>query len=277
MPVSKGKVSKGSMFRFRLIPTTIAAAMFFMVVKVIDVVRGTEAISQHMLISSVQAGATTPPPKEIPKPAAKEPAKEAGKESAKDTKDAAKAEPKDTKEAGKEAEPKQAAEPTPSPTNKDIQISDTPPETVDDTFSEVQLELLQRLSERREELERWEANIEIKENTLDATEKRIDKKIAQIEAMKDEVAALLKQYNEKEDTKITSLVKIYENMKPEDAARIFDEVEMPILLLVIDKMSEKKVAPILAGMDPQKAKEITVQLAEQRRVNSARLNGFNNP
>jgi flagellar motility protein MotE (MotC chaperone) len=133
------------------------------------------------------------------------------------------------------------------------------------------------LSERREELERWEANIEIKENTLDATEKRIDKKIAQIEAMKDEVAALLKQYNEKEDTKITSLVKIYENMKPEDAARIFDEVEMPILLLVIDKMSEKKVAPILAGMDPQKAKEITVQLAEQRRVNSARLNGFNNP
>jgi flagellar motility protein MotE (MotC chaperone) len=261
------------MFRFRLIPTTIAAAMFFMVVKVVDVVRGTEAISQRLLISSVQAGPTTPPPKEIPKPAAQDASKETKKEEAKD---AAK-DGKDAKAETKAEEPKQAAEPEPSPPNKDVKISETPPETVDDTFSEVQLELLQRLSERRQELERWEANIEIKENTLDATEKRINNKIAQIEAMKSEVAELLKQYNEKEDAKIKSLVKIYENMKPEDAARIFDEVEMPILLLVIDKMSEKKVAPILAGMDSQKAKALTVQLAEQRRVNSARLTGFNNP
>ncbi len=264
------------MFRFRLIPTTIAAAMFFMVVKVIDVVRGTEAISQKLLIASVQAGPTTPPPKEIPKPA-EETKKDEAKGAAKETPKNSPKDSKDEKSEAKDAMPKQAAEPTSSPTNKDIKISDTPGDTVDDSFSEVQLELLQRLSERRQELERWEANIEIKENTLDATEKRIDTKIKQIEAMKDEVAALLKQYNEKEDTKITSLVKIYENMRPEDAARIFDEVEMPILLLVIDKMSEKKVAPILAGMDAQKAKALTVQLAEQRRVNSARLTGFNNP
>ena len=58
----------------------------------------------------------------------------------------------------------------------------------------------------------------------------------------------------------------------QDAARIFDEVEMPILLLVIDKMSEKKAAPILAEMDPKKAKQITVQLAEQRRVSPSRTN-----
>ena len=93
--------------------------------------------------------------------------------------------------------------------------------------------------------------------------------------MKKEVAALLAQYNEKEDAKIHSLVKIYENMKAKDAARIFDEVEMPILLLVIDKMSEKKIAPILAEMEPKKAKQITVMLAEQRRVTAAKVTAVN--
>src|SRR5690606_29253031 len=120
-------------------------------------------------------------------------------------------------------------------------------------FSTAEVDLLRNLAARREELERWETNIGIKESALDATEKRINEKIQQIETMKKQVADLLSQYNTQEDAKIRSLVKIYENMKPKDAARIFDEVEMPILLLVIDKMSEKKAAPILAEMNSRKA------------------------
>jgi len=147
-------------------------------------------------------------------------------------------------------------------------VTKGPGTTVDRRYTPVEVELLQNLAQRRDELDRWERNVLIKESTLSATEKRIDDKITQVQAMKKEVAALLSQYNEKEDTKIRSLVKIYESMKPKDAARIFDEVEMPILLLVIDKMSEKKVAPVLAFMDSRKAKSITVQLAEQRRINN---------
>ncbi len=132
---------------------------------------------------------------------------------------------------------------------------------------------MQNLSKRREELERWENNIQIKEATLDATQKRIDDKIKQIEAMKKQVALLLAQYNTQEDAKIHSLVKIYENMKPSEAARIFDEVEMPILLLVIDSMAEKKAAPILAAMNPKKAKQLTVELANERKINTRITSG----
>lgn len=140
--------------------------------------------------------------------------------------------------------------------------------TVDRRYTSVEVELLQNLADRRNELDRWERNIQIKESTLAATERRINEKIGQIELMKKEVANLLTEYNEKEDAKIRSLVKIYENMKPKDAARIFDEVEMPILLLIIDKMSEKKLAPILSNMDSKKAKAITVQVAEQRKLSN---------
>ena len=75
-----------------------------------------------------------------------------------------------------------------------------------------------------------------------------------------------KLYDEKEQEKIRSLVKIYENMKPKDAARIFEEIDMDVLLDVVDKMKEKKIAPILAKMNATRAKEITTELAERRKL-----------
>lgn len=235
---------------FRIIPTTITIAAILMCIKIADVVQSTEALAQQ-----------TPAPetkKEIPKPSEMN-ADEGSSESMgkPNTMDMAKKEEGGNQKGDKD--------------KKDSPLSEVAGETVEHRYTPVEVELLQNLTRRREELDRWEKNIEIKEAALDATEKRLDDKIAQIDAMKKEVATLLEQYNEKEDTKIRSLVKIYENMKPKDAARIFDEVEMPILLLVIDKMSEKKTAPILAEMDPKKAKQITVQLAEQRKVSTAKL------
>jgi flagellar motility protein MotE (MotC chaperone) len=76
---------------------------------------------------------------------------------------------------------------------------------------------------------------------------------------------VLAQYNEKQDSQIKSLVKIYESMKPEEAAAIFNEMEMPILLDVIGKMSERKVALVLAGMNPKRARDVTQELADKRK------------
>jgi flagellar motility protein MotE (MotC chaperone) len=144
-------------------------------------------------------------------------------------------------------------------------------------FSPIELEILETLSKRRDALEEWDRNIEIKENLLSSVEKRVDEKLAQVEKLQVDLKDLISSYSQQEDAKIKSLVKIYETMKPRDAARIFDEVEMPILLLVIDKMAEKKAAPILASMDPKKAKQLTVELAEQRRLTSNKLSGQQMP
>src|SRR6185369_3324386 len=80
----------------------------------------------------------------------------------------------------------------------------------------------------------------------------------------------LAKYNEQEDIKIRSLVKIYETMKPKDAARIFEELDMPVLLTVVDRMKESKVAGIMTYMTPQKAKDLTIQLTEQRKLQKNR-------
>ncbi len=133
-------------------------------------------------------------------------------------------------------------------------------------FSAIEVDILQSLSKRREELEAMEEEVRMKESLLEATDVRLEEKIKQIKGLEKTVRELLTAYDKEEEAKIASLVKIYENMKPKDAARIFDELEMSILLMVVDRMAERKAAPILAKMSPLKAKFLTEELAEDRKL-----------
>lgn len=268
----------------RILPVTIITAVLFLGVKIIDVTRGTEALSESLLVSNVSAeqpahGEEKPaePKKEEKKEETKkeEPKKEEAKPEEKkdEKKEDKKEEKKEEKKEDKSEEHGEGGEGEGAKKEeKNPAVSDTPGDVTKRHFSQSEVDLLQKLSRRREELDRWERNVQVKEAALTATEKRIDDKIQQIEDMKKAVAELLAQYNTQEETKIKSLVKIYEAMKPGDAARIFDEIEMPVLLIVIDKMAEKKAAPILAQMNSKKAKQVTVELAEQRRLGTTKLN-----
>ncbi len=142
----------------------------------------------------------------------------------------------------------------------DLRIED------ESAYGDTEIEILQRLSKRRQKLQEWERDLQLKENLLHVTETKISQRIVELTALQNEVEGLLAQYNEKEDAKIRSLVKIYENMKAKDAAKIFEELEMDVLLQVIDKMKEKKTAPILAKMSSERAKALTTHFAEQRRL-----------
>jgi flagellar motility protein MotE (MotC chaperone) len=58
-------------------------------------------------------------------------------------------------------------------------------------------------------------------------------------------------------------------MKPRDAATIFNDLEMPVLLGVVDRMKDRTAAPILAAMQPEKARELTIKLAALRTKRAA--------
>lgn len=132
--------------------------------------------------------------------------------------------------------------------------------------SRSEIELLDQLAERRRTLDSWEHEIAQRDALLKAAESRIDKKVQELKAMQASLDSLIKVYDDQQDGQIRSLVKIYENMKPKDAARIFQELDMETLLLVAERMKERKLAPIMAQMNPGKAKEVTVELARLRRM-----------
>ncbi len=133
-------------------------------------------------------------------------------------------------------------------------------------LTQAEIDLLQQLAERRENLDSREQEMDIQGGLLKAAETRIDKKVKELKTLQAAIAKLIKSYDDQQNEKLQSLVKIYENMKPKDAARIFEKLDMDTLLMVAERMKERKLAPIMAKMDPTKATEITVELSRLRQM-----------
>ena len=133
-------------------------------------------------------------------------------------------------------------------------------------LTQAEIDLLQQLAERRQVLESREQELEIRTGLFAAAETRIDKKVEELKVLRETISGLIKTFDAQQDAKLLSLVKIYENMKPKDAARIFEELEMDTLLEVAERMKERKLAPVMAKMNPDKAREMTVELARLRQL-----------
>jgi len=133
-------------------------------------------------------------------------------------------------------------------------------------MSDAEIEILQQLAKRRKELDKREQALDRRESLLKAAEKRLKQDIARLKALKSEIEGLLVSYDEQEDRQLRRLVKIYEKMDPDDAARIFGELDMDVLLQVVDQMNERKTAPILAEMESEKAQKLTLELAKRKNL-----------
>lgn len=229
--------------KIRVLHAFIIAASLFLVVRIIDITKQPEDGTILKFLSSST----------IAQEVGAEDKKQAEKKKKEDKKD--EAPKKDSKKDAADSEPTDELEEA-TPVSVDLQKK----------FSETEVSILQRLSERREKLEKWEKDLEIKENVLKITEQRIDTKLDEMRDLKKLVEKSLGEYNQKEDEKIKSLVKIYENMKPKNAADILAKMDMESVLPIMSKMKEKNAAEIFAKMDATIAEKITTQLSELGRL-----------
>jgi flagellar motility protein MotE (MotC chaperone) len=119
----------------------------------------------------------------------------------------------------------------------------------------------ERLAERRAELDQREKELDMRLTLIDAAEARIAERTAELKALEERIGKLVDDNKMAEEQQFVSLVAMYENMKPKDAAVIFNQLDMPVLLGVAKAMNPRKMAPILARMDPMKAKALTDSIA----------------
>ena len=146
--------------------------------------------------------------------------------------------------------------------------------------SGIRKEVYDDLQQRRQQIEIKEKDLSQREALLKAGTEELNKKVEELTAIKNEIQSLLKQQSTEDAASTDRLVKIYEGMKPKDAARIFDQLDMDVLIPVVSKMSERKLSPIIAVMDATKAKNLTAFLAEQNKLpgtKSPTAAGFGDP
>jgi flagellar motility protein MotE (MotC chaperone) len=123
--------------------------------------------------------------------------------------------------------------------------------------------ILERLSDRRQQLDARSEELEMRENLLKAAEKRVEAKVAELKDLEAKIKVALDQRDQNEVKRFKGIVAMYEAMKPKDAARIFDRLDLKILVEVSTQMKPATMSAILAQMAPEAAERLTVELAQR--------------
>ncbi len=124
-----------------------------------------------------------------------------------------------------------------------------------------EMELITQLRQRRETLETRATQLDLQEQLLQSTEKRINDKITQLQELEDRIKGHLRLFEEKETEQLQSIVSIYETMKPKEAAPRFEALSLQTQLDLVQLMNPRKVAALMEKMTPQKASVLTTELA----------------
>lgn len=218
----------------RLLPLTIAAMVALLTVKSIGLVRAAMPAEAGSAATATSAPATQGASASTAKPAAEHVAATG---------------------------PDQAASQTPVA---------APVPATEPPISDSERALLLDLRKRRGELDAREAVLATRQSVLAAAEKRLAERVTELTALQARLEALERARTERDEANWRGLVKTYETMKPRDAATIFNDLDMPVLLQVFDRMKESKAAAVMAAMAPDRARLVTAGLAQLRlRSNAA--------
>lgn len=123
--------------------------------------------------------------------------------------------------------------------------------------------ILERLQARRQELETRAREIDIRESLLKASEKRAEGRVEEMKAIESRITGAEKQKADDEAARFKGIITMYEGMKPKDAAKVFDRLEMPVLFEIASHIAPRKMADILGQMSPDVAERLTVEMAHR--------------
>jgi flagellar motility protein MotE (MotC chaperone) len=156
----------------------------------------------------------------------------------------------------------EAAKPAPAPEvgkAEGVAPSSEQPQSV----SPSERAILERLQARRQELEARAREIDIRESLLKAAEKRVESRVEELKAVEARISTTTQQKTENDAARFKGIITMYESMKPKDAAKVFDRLEMPVLFEIASQIAPRKMSDILGLMTPEVAERLTVEMARR--------------
>jgi flagellar motility protein MotE (MotC chaperone) len=123
--------------------------------------------------------------------------------------------------------------------------------------------ILERLQSRRQELEARAREIDIRESLLKSAEKRIESKVEEMKGVESRISTATGQKNDADAARFKGIITMYEGMKPKDAAKVFDRLEMSVLFEIASQIAPRKMSDILGQMTTEAAERLTVEMARR--------------
>jgi flagellar motility protein MotE (MotC chaperone) len=131
--------------------------------------------------------------------------------------------------------------------------------------------ILERLQQRRQELDSRARELDIRESLIQGAEKRMEARLTELKETEERIKVETQEKNDADAARLKGLITMYENMKPRDAAKIFNGLDSGVLLQVASAMNPRTMAEIMAQMSAEVAQRLTVELASK--AQQARASG----
>jgi len=132
-------------------------------------------------------------------------------------------------------------------------------------LSASEVQVLQALQARRQELEARGEAYNTQDELMLAAEQRLNERLAELRTLETHVNDLLGQLDEAQETRLASLVDVYQRMRAKDAAAVFDGLDDEVLVQVASRMRQANLAEVMGRMDPNRARALTQMLADRAR------------
>jgi flagellar motility protein MotE (MotC chaperone) len=127
-------------------------------------------------------------------------------------------------------------------------------------------EILRSLTRERELVAMQKAELEKRRAQIALSEERLRIEQASLSELKGSIEALLARIEASQTEDLDRLIDLYKNMKPADAARIIDDLDIETTIMILGTMNPRIAAPILAKVAPVRARAVSKIILERSQL-----------
>lgn len=122
--------------------------------------------------------------------------------------------------------------------------------------------ILVSIEQEYEKLEQREADLDSRELQLKTLEDEVDKKLAAMQELRQELVKLLNRKQQEEGLRVEELSKIYEKMEPRKAAYLIKELDRQLAIELLLGIKKKTAGKILDNLDAETATALSKAFTE---------------
>lgn len=160
---------------------------------------------------------------------------------------------------------------TPSPAQTPAPAAVSPPSTAategqrQPSTAPAEIEHLTKIHEKTKELAAKEEELQRVEQELALQKVEIEKRMKELEEMRAKISSILEERVKVDSEKVDTLVQMYTNMKPVQAAKVIETIDEDLAIEILGRMKKKNAADIMNMIKPEKAQSFTEKLAGFKR------------
>jgi flagellar motility protein MotE (MotC chaperone) len=153
-----------------------------------------------------------------------------------------------------------------SPAKPEVPVVPGTPEVVQPVACETPEEMLRSIRQERELLDEQKQTLAQRAAELDLTAQTVEIERGKLGELKTELESLLARMDQAHTKDVDGLVALYRNMKPKEAATIMNDLDIEVTVMVLGTMEERDAAPIMAALDPVRARAVSQIILERSKL-----------